>query len=82
MIQIHERKITKLKKPDGGVQYLVTIPKPYSESLRRRGITSLLAIFNCGCGMFPKEEKAEEALTYFLKMHDDLRRFFGDDKEV
>jgi len=76
-VQITERKIIKLKKPNGSTQYFFTIPKKYAENLIGRNIDTLLVIFNYGLGAFPKEDLAEEALLTFLTKHRDMRAIFS-----
>jgi hypothetical protein len=76
-VKIDERKILKAKKPNGSIQYLLTIPKHYADSLMERGIDTLLVVFNYGIGIFPKEDSAEEALLTFLNKHRDIKAIFS-----
>jgi hypothetical protein len=76
--KIVERKITKMQKPGGLVQYLITLPKEYAESLDAQGIDSLLIAYNRGLGAFPKIPGfTEEALLTFLKEHPELVKLFA-----
>jgi hypothetical protein len=45
----------------------------------RRGVDSLLVIFNYGLGAFPKSGiETEEALLTFLSMHRELAKLFAE----
>jgi len=76
--KIVERKITKMQKPGGLVQYLITLPKDYAESLDKQGIDTLLIAYNRGLGAFPMVPGfTEEALLTFLKEHPELVKLFA-----
>jgi hypothetical protein len=76
--KIVERKILKVKKPGGLVQYLMTLPKEYGEELESKNIDTLIVAFNGGLGAFPKTSGfTEKALLIFLSKHSDLERLFS-----
>ena len=77
--KIVERKILKVKKPGGLIQYLMTLPKEYGEELESKNIDTLLVAFNGGLGVFPKTSGfTEKALLTFLSRHSDLERLFSE----
>jgi len=74
--KIYERKIIKLRKPNGSIQYFLTLPKEYAEALDNKGIDDLLVIFDYGIGVFPKGNLTEKALLDFMMKHSDIRQLF------
>lgn len=80
--KIVERKIiksTKSTQPGDYTQYTITLPKEYAQQLEKRGIDSLLIIFNYGLGAFPKQEGlTEDALLTFMQKHPELQKLFSE----
>lgn len=81
--KIVERKILKVRKPGGLMQYLMTLPKEYVEELESKGVDTLLVAFDGGLGVFPKIPGfTEKALLTFLSKHHDLERLFSEQTRV
>ena len=74
--KIYQRKIIRLRKPNGSIQYFLTLPKEYAEALDNKGIDDLLVIFDYGIGVFPKDNMTEKALLDFMMKHSDIRQLF------
>jgi len=76
--KIAEHKITVLKKPGGRKQYIMTLPKEYTQSLEKEGVDTLFIVFNKGLGAFPKIPGfTEDALLTFMKKHPKLAELFS-----
>jgi hypothetical protein len=78
--KIYRRKVIELRKPNGSIQYLLTLPKEYAEKLKNRSIHELLVIFNYGLGAFPKDNMTERALLAFMMKHSDIQELFARER--
>ena len=80
--KIVEHKIIKLRKPNGSLQYTLTLPKEYAEALRKEGVDSLFIVYNRGLGAFPKIPGfTEKALVTFMQNHSELQKLFTETTE-
>lgn len=75
--KIEERKLTKIRRPDGFIQYIITLPKEYGEALNARGVTSLYIVFNSVLAVFPADSVTEEDLMAFLKARPELEKLLA-----
>jgi len=79
--KIVEHQIIVLTKPSGSKQYLLTIPKKFANELEKKGVRSLIIVYNSGLGCFPASgPETEKAVLTFLSKHSDLMRLFSEAK--
>jgi len=68
-LDFNNRKIIKLKKPNGSTQYFLTLPKGFAESLIDKEKRDLLVISNDMLVAFPKGADIEQKIMEFLAKH-------------
>jgi hypothetical protein len=77
--KVVEHQIIVLTKPSGSKQYLLTIPKKFANELEKKGVRSLIIVYNGGLGCFPASgPNTERAVLTFLSKHSDLMRLFSE----
>ncbi|MGB9779111.1 MAG: hypothetical protein ACPLW8_06855 [Candidatus Bathyarchaeales archaeon] len=77
--KIVEHKIVGMRKPNGSTQYIITLPKEYAETLKKKGIDSLFLIFNYSLCAFPKHGQLnEQVLITFLQKDSELQELFTE----
>jgi hypothetical protein len=80
--RVEERRMIKAFKRDGYVQYGLTIPKKYAETLEARGVSSFYVVYNDVLVAFPKGLASEADLASFLKLHPELAKLTAKEKEA
>lgn len=78
--KVEERSIISASKK-GYMQYSLTLPKKFADSLKAKGITSLFVVYNGVLIAFPENVvSAEEKLIALLKLYNELEKLIA--KEV
>jgi len=71
---IEKRKVIAIKRRDGRLRYLLTLPKEYAASLRAEGVETVYVICNRALVALPANTATEEDLIAFLKVHPELEK--------